>query len=71
MDWKKPVVVIVLIGHATLMLIAIVWWVINLGTLPVPEQVRIGHAQSCGLSKLKVETRVDQGAFVVLKNAGV
>jgi len=33
-DWTKPVVAIMLVGHAMLMLIAIVWWVLNLETLP-------------------------------------
>ena len=35
MDWKKAIVLIVLVGHAMpLMLIAIVWWAKNLETVP-------------------------------------
>jgi hypothetical protein len=52
MDWKKPVVVIVLVGYAMLMLIAIVWWVINLGTLP-------GYGDTGRYLRLAQSLRVD------------
>ena len=33
-DWRRPAVVVVLVGHAVLVLLAIAWWTTNLETRP-------------------------------------